>query len=94
MFKKFVAYYKNNPGGYWFKRNPFGWGWIPVKWQGWIVTLSSVALISGGIYIGETDDAPGAALLGIVLAALLTFGFGHKKGEKVCWQWGFPKDKA
>lgn len=26
-----------------------------------------VALAAGGIYIGETDDAPGAALLGILL---------------------------
>jgi hypothetical protein len=25
-------------------------------------------LAAGGIYIGETDDAPGAALLGILLA--------------------------
>jgi hypothetical protein len=27
-----------------------------------------VGLASAGIYIGETDDAPGAALLGILLA--------------------------
>jgi hypothetical protein len=26
-----------------------------------------VALGAGGIYIGETDDAPGAALIGILL---------------------------
>lgn len=27
-----------------------------------------VALAAGGIYVGETDDAPGAALLGLLLA--------------------------
>jgi len=26
-----------------------------------------VAIAAGGIYIGDTDDAPGAALLGIVI---------------------------
>ena len=26
-----------------------------------------IALAAGGIYVGETDDAPGAALIGILL---------------------------
>ena len=29
--------------------------------------LTGVALAGGGIYVGETDDAPGAALLGLLL---------------------------
>lgn len=91
MFKEIINHYKHNPEGYWFKRAPFGWGWVPVRWQGWLVSATSVGLIAAGIYIGEADDAPGAALLGIVLAALLTFGFGRAKGEKACWQWGLPK---
>ena len=31
-----------------------------------LVTLG-VAFAAGGIYVGETDDAPGAALLGLLL---------------------------
>jgi hypothetical protein len=31
------------------------------------LVATGVALAAAGIYIGETDDAPGAALLGIVL---------------------------
>jgi len=27
-----------------------------------------LALAAGGIYVGETDDAPGAALIGLLLA--------------------------
>lgn len=27
-----------------------------------------LALAAGGLYVGETDDAPGAALLGLLLA--------------------------
>jgi hypothetical protein len=37
----------------------------------WAVALSliviGIAIGAAGIYIGETDDAPGAALIGIVL---------------------------
>ncbi len=92
MLRRLIAHYRHNPQGYWFKRAPFGWGWVPVTWQGLLVTLSSVALIAGGIYVGETDDAPGAALLGIVLGALLTYWFGTRKGEKACFQWGLPDE--
>lgn len=94
MLKQYIQYLKNNPEGYWFKRSPFGWGWVPVKWQGWLVSAISVALVAAGIYISEIDDAPGAALLGIVLAAFVTFGFGYKKGEKACWQWGKPDKES
>jgi tetrahydromethanopterin S-methyltransferase subunit C len=34
-----------------------------------------LALGAGGIYVGDTDDAPGAALLGLLLMiGLVTFG--------------------
>ncbi len=39
MFKTYLDYIRDNPHGYWFKRKPFGWGWTPVKWQGWLVIL-------------------------------------------------------
>jgi hypothetical protein len=31
------------------------------------LVATGVALAAAGIYVGETDDAPGAALIGIVL---------------------------
>ncbi|MBL9219298.1 MAG: hypothetical protein JNG82_12455 [Opitutaceae bacterium] len=38
--------------------------------------LTGVALAGGGIYVGETDDAPGAALLGLLLmAGLMVFAW-------------------
>lgn len=92
MLEKFIAYYRDNPEGYWFKRKLFGWGWVPVKWQGWFVMLIGAGVIAGGVYVGDTDDAPGAALFGIVLGLALIFGFAFWKGEKPRWQWGLPKD--
>ncbi len=93
MLKRIIQHYRNNPEGYWFKRSLYGWGFVPVRWQDWLVTACSIGLIASGFYVGQTDDAPGAALLGIVLAAVLSFSFGYTKGEKVCWQWGLPEEK-
>lgn len=92
MIKEYIAYLKDNPHGYWFKTRLYGWGWVPVRWQGWLVVVIGIAILVAGIYIGDTDDAPGAALLGFLLMTTLIFTFGYWKGEKPRWQWGQPKD--
>jgi hypothetical protein len=91
MLKKYITYLKDNPQGYWFKRKLYGWGWVPVKWQGWLVIAISMAFFAGGIYVGEVDDAPGAALMGFLIMVGIFLFFGYRKGEKPEWQWGFPK---
>ena len=91
MLKKYIAYLKDNPRGYWFKAKLCGWGWMPVKWQGWLVVAFCVAIVVAGVRIGEVDDAPGAALMGVLLATGLLFTFGYWKGEKPGWRWGWPK---
>ncbi|MBP6866625.1 MAG: hypothetical protein KBC12_03740 [Candidatus Pacebacteria bacterium] len=93
MIKEYIAYLKDNPEGYWFKRKLYGWGWVPVKWQGWLVVLIGITVLFAGIYIGEIDDAPGAALFGLLLMLALIFTFCYWKGEKPRWQWGLPKDQ-
>jgi hypothetical protein len=89
--KEVIAYYRDNPQGYWFKRKLYGWGWVPVKWQGWLVVIISLGFVFAGIYVGEIDDAPGAALLGLLLMIAFLLVFGYWKGEKPRWQWGLPK---
>ena len=93
MFHKYFDYLRDNPHGYWFKRRLYGWGWIPVKWQGWLIVLCAAVLVVTGVYIGESDDAPGMVLLSFVLAIALVCGFGYWKGEKPRWQWGFPRQE-
>lgn len=90
-YKNYIDYYKDNPKGYWFKRKIYGWGWVPVKLQGWIVLFISIAFFILGIYIGDTDDSPGAAFLGFVIMAGIILFFCIKKGEKPKWQWGLKK---
>lgn len=93
MLKEYVGYLRDNPEGYWFKRKLYGWGWVPVRWQGWAVLAVSIAFVALGIYVGDTDDAPGAAGLGLIIALALTFGFGYWKGEKPRWQWGLSEER-
>ncbi len=93
MFKKYLQYLKDNPEGYWFKRKLYGWGWTPVTWQGWLVVVIGIAILFAGVYVGDTDDAPGAALLGFLLMMTLIFTFGYWKGEKPRWQWGNDVDE-
>ncbi len=100
--KRYIAYLKDNPQGYWFKAKVYGWGWVPATWQGWFVTLLYAALISALIFIreedisGNPDSGSNFLVLGlpiIVLTALFIF-IAYKKGEKPRWRWGLnTKDK-
>ena len=93
MLRQYIQYLKDNPQGYWFRRKLFGWGWVPVKWQGWLVVVIGIAIAVLGIYVGEIDDAPGAALMGILLMIAILLTFGYWKGEKPRWQWGLSKER-
>lgn len=95
MFKNYLDYIRDNPHGYWFKRKPFGWGWTPVKWQGWLVIFVYIALIvilalnRENVIPGNPDSGSNFltfALPIIVLTVLLIF-VCYKKGEAPKWQW-------
>lgn len=101
MFKQYLDYLRKNPERYWFKRKIWGWGWVPVTWQGWLVTLLYVALVSLRVLTreeaipGNPDSGSNFLVFGlplIVLTALFIFT-AYRKGEKPKWQWGLPKDK-
>ena len=99
MIKEYIAYLKDNPQGYWFKARLYGWGWMPVKWQGWIVLLAYIALIS--ILVLTREEAiPGnpdsgsnflVSALPIIVLTILLIYICYKKGEKPRWQWGPSK---
>ncbi len=40
--------------------------------RAFVLGAMGLALAAAGIYVGETDDAPGAALLGLLLMRVLT----------------------
>lgn len=101
MLKDYIAYYKDNPKGYWFKAKLFGWGWMPVKWQGWAVIFLYISLILT-LVLSREEAVPGnpdsgsnflTFALPIVVLTILLFVVAYKKGEKPRWQWGPPKKK-
>lgn len=101
MIKEYINYLKNNPEGYWFKAKLYGWGWVPAKWQGWLIILIYIALISMIISMREESisgnpDSGSNFLtfaLPIIVLTTLFITICYKKGEKPRWQWGPSKDK-
>ena len=88
---------KDNPEGYWFKRKVFGWGWVPVTWAGWAVTIGYIVII---VLLASTLDGSSPprefAFMFLLPFAILTATFFrvlYTKGEKPKWQWGLPEKK-
>ena len=57
-YKNYTEYMKDNPKGYWFKNKLYGFGWTPIKWQGWLVVLVFTALvIADFLYTDSTSQS-------------------------------------
>jgi hypothetical protein len=96
LFKRHIEYFKDNPQGYWFKRKLYGWGWTPVKWQGWLVIfIFFLFVLWSGLSITPNQDATNAEItsfiIKIILSIVVVILICYEKGEKPKWQWGPPK---
>jgi len=97
MLKGYIEYLKNNPQGYWFKRKPFGWGWTPAKWQGWVVILAYVFVVF--VLALQLDDNVSDKVviykffIPMIVATVILLAIAYKTGEKPKWTWGFPKSE-
>lgn len=97
MLEEQLAYFRDNPKGYWFKAKPYGWGWVPVRWQGWaVVGAYIVGVLFFAFTLHETSPVEEVAftfLLPISLLSITLIRICYIKGEKPRWQWGPPKEK-
>lgn len=91
MFERYRAYIKDNPKGYWFKAKIYGWGWTPVKWQGWFVILGFVAWIALSEKYFLIDGNVFGFFASLILGMVLLFTITCLKGEKPHWRWGLPR---
>lgn len=83
----------------WFKAKNFGWGWYPISWEGWLVTvLFIVLLILHPLLSFSTTEEPTPVELSlffvrtVIFVALLIF-VCYRRGEKPQWRWGRPKEE-
>ncbi len=79
----------------WFKAKEYGWGWVPVTWQGWAVTVGYVVLaVLFGFTIDENSPPQEIVFTFIFPVAMLTallIRIAYVKGEKPGWRWGSKK---
>lgn len=101
LFTRYLAYLRDNPEGYWFKRKLYGWGWTPARWQGWLTMVIFAVLIgasvAGLVAASETRFLSTreivwelARINGLVILLIIIC---YKKGERPRWMWGMPKAK-
>ena len=94
FLQQIIEYFTDNPKGYWFKRKLYGWGWVPVTWQGWLSTLVfiGVILLLSLILRNEPTGLDIVIfIVGLLIADFVFIAIAMKKGEKPRWQWGFKK---
>jgi uncharacterized membrane protein YhaH (DUF805 family) len=78
----------NNTSRIWFPAKRYGWGWgPPVKWQGWVVLILWIAVLTcGAIFLAGRHWVAYAVFL-VIMAAIL-IAICYAKGEKPRWRWG------
>ena len=84
-----------NPKNYWFKRRRYGYGWFPVKWQGWlsVVVFLAAAIGTAFVVLPPKPQQPDAAQLSVFLGGLAIYvlaiiAVGITKGPVPHWRWG------
>jgi hypothetical protein len=95
--EKLIHNLRSNPEGYWFKRKIYGWGWMPAKWQGWLVLGIFIFLfIWNGVHFAATpiptDTQVLWFLIRVVVLVIALITTCYKTGEAPKWQWGLPKE--
>jgi lipoprotein signal peptidase len=77
----------------WFPAKNYGFGWgLPIKWQGWVVLLAYVLLITiGSVILSNSSKASIWLLPYILFLTILLILICWKKGEKAEWRWGNKK---
>lgn len=80
-----------------FKNKTYGYGWVPVSWEGWLVTWLYAAIV---IILTTTLDENSSrrevffmGVLPIVLLTITLLRIAYKKGEKPEWRRGEKTEK-
>ncbi len=83
----------SRPGVLWFRAKAYGWGWVPITWQGWSIVAMYVFLLFFQAISFERSAMPesAAAMHFILFAYILTVFLiiiCYATGETPGWRWG------
>jgi hypothetical protein len=80
---------------YWFKSKRFGWGFVPISWEGWLMVFILVGLMMLSGYLNNIFTEPVsikdsfAFLFDVALIILASMPIHLKKSkDKPRWRWG------
>jgi hypothetical protein len=77
----------------WFKAKTYGYGWYPATWQGWLIILIWIALLSLNAWRLMSIDLPPVentiefVVETLAMTAVLVY-ICYKTGEPLRWRWG------
>jgi hypothetical protein len=73
---------------YWFKPKLYGFGAVPVTWQGWtVVIVYIVALLGVTSTLGQTKPFATAVIAVLMTGALVVISWIKTEGG-MRWRWG------
>ena len=80
----------------WFKAKSYGWGWVPVTWQGWLVLVGFLVLDFGNVYRldikhGSPKPVVTEFLIETFILVAILIWVCYKTGERPEWRWGNKK---
>lgn len=83
---------------YWFKRKRYGYGWVPVTWQGFAALgIYLVLLLAIGLTLLDVQNDSKNRELGFFFTFVIVISFAmirvcYRMGPKPKWRWGKKPD--
>lgn len=72
----------------WFTMKHHGWGWVPITWEGWAVTLGLMAyIISISFGLEKNVVVPSEYWIQLLIGLAVFFFIAFKKGPVPKWRW-------
>lgn len=72
----------------WFTMKHHGWGWIPITWEGWAVTLGFIwYIISISLGVEKNTIPENEWVTKFAIGLIIFIYIMYKTGPKPRWRW-------